>query len=268
MMIRFCMIYLFAGLLSLAACAPKMAVVPHSLNNVPQQSADTMRVQIKPISVPSIKKPDFQAIASVKKRKQVFFDWLSPIVNAENARVLAQRKQLLSWNVKKMTAKQRAAFTQLKQQYAVDERDDTKAIDELSLRVDAMPASLALVQAANESAWGTSRFARKGNNLFGQWCYQKGCGMVPQRRDKGAVHEVAVFDDAADAVRAYLFNLNTSKAYQKMRKIRRGLKRMGKEPIAEVLVVGMEAYSERGEHYIRDLRHMLESNRELLDRQS
>ena len=124
-----------------------------------------------------------------------------------------------------------------------------------------MPEWLALMQAANESAWGTSRFAREGNNFFGQWCFRKGCGIVPSRRAKGATHEVAAFKSPAESVRAYMHNLNTGKAYRYLRKIRTGLRRQGKPLTAEVLAAGLDHYSERGHAYVEDLRRMIRVNR-------
>ncbi|MFM9673737.1 glucosaminidase domain-containing protein, partial [Streptomyces galilaeus] len=79
-------------------------------------------------------------------------------------------------------------------------------------RVDIIPKELALMQAANESAWGTSRFARIGLNFFGQWCYSQGCGMIPNRRNSGAAHEVAAFKSVRDAVSSYFKNINTHAA--------------------------------------------------------
>ncbi|MDQ6968132.1 MAG: glucosaminidase domain-containing protein, partial [Mariprofundaceae bacterium] len=127
-----------------------------------------------------------------------------------------------------------------------------------------VPVELALVQAANESAWGTSFFARRGNNYFGQWCFQKGCGIIPRRRRANAKHEVKYFNNAVESVHAYMKNINTLDSYAALRKIRRQL-RLRHIPIyAEVLTRGLKNYSERGVEYLKILRHMIRSNRKLM----
>jgi len=94
--------------------------------------------------------------------------------------------------------------------------------------VDTIPPSLALAQAANESAWGTSRFARQAHNYYGQWCFEKGCGIVPDRRDANKSHEVAAFDSPRESVARYLHNLNSNSAYKSLRDIRSRLKAANK----------------------------------------
>jgi len=131
-------------------------------------------------------------------------------------------------------------------------------------RVDIIPLEMALVQAANESAWGQSRFAKQGNNYFGQWCYNKGCGMVPSQRAAGASHEVRRFANVRQSVRAYLRNINTSPAYAEFRNIRHSLRVQSKPLDAHVLVVGLKSYSERGMAYVRTIQSMIRSNRALI----
>jgi len=124
---------------------------------------------------------------------------------------------------------------------------------------------LALAQAANESAWGTSRFAQDGNNLFGQWCYTNGCGLVPSRRREGATHEVRRFDNIRDSVESYIHNLNTFPSYQMLRRIRQQLRQQDRPIDGVSLADGLESYSSRGLDYIVELQRMIYSN-ELLER--
>jgi Bax protein len=124
-----------------------------------------------------------------------------------------------------------------------------------------VPPSLALSQAANESAWGTSRFARSGHNYFGQWCFTTGCGVVPRHRTAGKQHEVAVFASPAAAVASYLHNLNSHPAYQRLREIRLQQRQQHQVVSGLALAAGLEKYSERGEDYIRELRAMIRHNR-------
>lgn len=132
------------------------------------------------------------------------------------------------------------------------------------MRVDTIPENMVLIQAANETGWGSSRFAREGMNFFGQWCFKKGCGLVPQSRTKGLSHEVAVFKSVDDSVGAYMRNLNSNAAYGLLRSIRADLRAQGKPVKAEDLVYGLMHYSERQEAYIDELLEMLRHNNQYL----
>jgi Bax protein len=127
-------------------------------------------------------------------------------------------------------------------------------------RVDTVPLELVLSQAANESAWGTSRFARKANNLFGQWCFSKGCGLVPARRNAGSTHEVAAFKSPQLSVRSYLRNLNTGRVYKDLRNIRAAKRAEGKQATAYEIAAGLSKYSERGQAYVKEIRAMIKYN--------
>ncbi len=133
-------------------------------------------------------------------------------------------------------------------------------VQKLLRRIDIVPTELVLVQAANESAWGTSRFARIGLNFFGLWCYKKGCGMVPNARDEDGKHEVAAFQSIDTAVEKYLYNINSHYAYDVFRTIRAQL-RAHQQPLKpEILATGLLPYSERGADYVSDIIDMLRHN--------
>ena len=123
-----------------------------------------------------------------------------------------------------------------------------------------IPNSLALVQAANESAWGTSRFARDANNYFGQWCFTRGCGLIPANRIEGAHHEVQRFSSPKESVASYLNNLNTHNAYAQLRSIRSNAVKNGEPITGYLLAAGLGKYSERGEAYIEEIRTMIRVN--------
>ncbi|MDX8391959.1 MAG: glucosaminidase domain-containing protein [Mariprofundaceae bacterium] len=207
-------------------------------------------------------------VVDVHTRKTRFFAMLRPLVEAENTRILTLRQQLLSLQ------KQRQDYSEnqlLKIQiWAKNYRVPLVGKPQpafwvhLLKRVDAVPLELALAQAANESAWGTSRFARLGNNFFGQWCYTKDCGIVPARRNAGASHEVRVFASAGESVRAYIHNLNTTKAYRSLRRLRLHLRRSGQALDARLLAGGLSAYSERGAAYVKSIRTMIRVNQSLM----
>lgn len=138
-------------------------------------------------------------------------------------------------------------------------------VKELMRRVDVIPTSLVLAQAANESGWGTSRFAREGNNIFGQWCFDEGCGLVPNKRGDEASHEVRAFASVDAAVRAYFRNLNTHPSYEDLRTLRASMRMQGLPLNSMVLARGLTRYSERGMDYVLELQDMIRIN-DLRDR--
>ncbi len=131
----------------------------------------------------------------------------------------------------------------------------------LLLRVDVVPPSLALAQAAIESGWGSSRFSQEGNALFGQWIFSKGRGMIPEGQAPGAGYGVARFETIGDAVESYVRNLNTLWAYQEFRERRAAVRAQGKPLDSVDLAGGLLLYSERREEYVEDVRRMIRGNR-------
>ncbi|SCY84806.1 glucosaminidase domain-containing protein [Desulfoluna spongiiphila] len=213
--------------------------------------------------------PDFGAIPIVAEKKEAFFSFMRPIVEAENNAILALRHRLIELHeAEDFGADEHAWISDLATTYKLSPFSPVATEDRESLlaRVDMIPLSLALAQAANESAWGTSRFAREGNNLFGQWVFGEGKGMVPKNRTEGASHKVACFDSVADSVRGYLHNLNTLWAYEPLRDIRREQRSRGEEPDGESLAAGLVRYSSRGDAYIREIQQLIRMNASLLSK--
>lgn len=215
--------------------------------------------------------PDFSRYRDTTKKKSEFFDYLRPYVQRENARLRSLRQQLLEIQDKKrknmrVTLEEYAFLYSLYDEFRMEvaESDET-VLAELLKRVDVIPDTLVLMQAANESAWGTSRFATEGYNFFGQWCFREGCGMVPLSRLDGQYHEVAKFTSPSDSIKSYFYNLNTFHTYESLRNIRARLRREGKPVRGEVLAAGLGAYSERGEEYITEISGMIRFNRKLLE---
>jgi Bax protein len=130
--------------------------------------------------------------------------------------------------------------------------------------VDEIPPSLVLAQAANESAWGTSSFARNQLNLFGIWCYTENCGVIPRHRAEGATHQVAAFESVQACIDYYLLNLNSHPAYQELRDLRAGLRKQQAILKGVALAPGLMRYSERGQLYVDELIEMIKYNK--LDR--
>jgi Bax protein len=216
--------------------------------------------------------PDFAEFEQVEERKVAFFDFLAPIVAEENDRVRAQRRRLLMLAEKleagdRLPPLQRRRMKALAAEYELEwpgeSREETLAT--LLRRIDVVPLPLALVQAAKESGWGQSRFAREANNLFGHWCFSPGCGIIPAQRASGASHEVAAFKSVRQSVRRYLNNLNTHESYRPLRELRQAERLAGKAPTALTLADGLILYSERREAYVEDIKSILLANQALID---
>lgn len=208
------------------------------------------------------KLPDFSTYTSVKQKKEDFFAYLLPRVKHANDNILKERQRLfaLQSSLPNLTRSETAELIELKEKYEVKLSNHEDIIDELIKRIDIIPASLALAQAANESAWGTSRFAEQGNNLFGQWCYVEGCGMIPSGRNDTQRHEVAKFDSVLASIESYMRNLNSQHAYEKLRTLR-AQARSDEDIISGVkLAHGLWSYSIRREAYVDEIQLMIKQN--------
>ena len=126
--------------------------------------------------------------------------------------------------------------------------------------VDIIPPSLALAQAAEESGWGTSRFVREGNAVFGQWTFSSAGSLVPADRDENKKHKIRAFPNLLDSVRAYALNLNTHAAYRQFRKVRSDLRLKGAPLDGLLLVDYLKRYSQRGQKYVEAIRALIKVN--------
>jgi Bax protein len=201
---------------------------------------------------------------SVKEKKANFFNFLHPMIKKANANVLQQREELseIHANLPDLSSQQAEKLAALAKTYKVsDELSLEKQVQELDIKINTIPASLVLAQAANESAWGTSRFAQEGNNYFGQWCFSEGCGIVPNSRDGGASHEVADFDSPYDSVKSYIKNLNRHPTYEPLRDLRQQAIDNNQAVTGIVLAQGLIGYSERGEEYVKEIQQMIRYNK-------
>lgn len=197
-------------------------------------------------------------------QKQNFISHIAPLVIEENEAVLSVHQQLVEMKEKTLlSASDRTLLANLAGEYRLPEdvSNNQQVLAHLLRRIDAVPADLALAQAAIESGWGTSRFAREANNYFGHWCYKKGCGLVPARREGGDRHEVRSFADASESVRAYLKNINTHPAYHALR-LKREVYR-GQDTMASgvELAEGLMGYSALGPQYVSLVREIIVENK-------
>lgn len=233
-----------------------------------QQKVIVKKVYEKPLH--DVILPDFAAILDVRSKKKQFFDFMRPAVVRQNNALLATRAKLNLWLEHislelPLSEQDNKRLTALVKRYRVNKNASLLSqLNELLVRVDVVPMPLVLVQAANESAWGTSRFSRIGLNFFGIWCFQEGCGMVPSGRNIGAKHEVAAFKSLDAAVAHYFYNINSNNAYRVFRTIRLELRSQDQPLHPEVLATGLLPYSERGADYVIDITKMLRQNKEYL----
>lgn len=204
---------------------------------------------------------DIGDIAETSLRKALFFKSVLPLVLQVNEGILEQRarlqhiKRLLQTGAKPSAAN-RLWLAMMSERYKV-KRDDITA---LLHKVDVVPPSLALAQAAKESGWGMSRFAREGNALFGQWTWEK-AGLVPDGRDAGKQHKIRSFPTILDSVEAYIHNLNTHRAYREYRTLRGDLRNQGKPLDGRLLAGELLRYSELGVEYVNSIRSMISHNK-------
>lgn len=215
--------------------------------------------------------PSYREIADPDQRRQVFLRILLPLVLMENEAIRRERRRMLSILERldagrPISEADRAWLEGLARRYRVSGNPVASSEERQTLRrrVDALPPALALAQAANESAWGQSRFVREGRNLFGIWTYDESQGIVPKRREPAKRHLVRRFDSLRDSVREYLHLLNSHPAYSELRRIRAGLRAEGRPLTGIHVAEGLERYSAKGERYIHLIqeiidRHDLES---------
>lgn len=210
--------------------------------------------------------PDFASYNDVKKKKKAFFEFMLPMIRNTNEQIKQERQEVKSLLAKitegkSLSEKDKEKLTATFKKYELGVPDSFTPdnIRNLLERVDIVPASLVLAQAANESAWGTSRFARKANNFFGIWCFTPGCGLTPKRRDSDKTHEVRRYDTIQAGVNHYMHLINTRRAYRELRGIRAQL-RNENDINGLALAEGLLRYSERGPAYVRELQQMIRYN--------
>ena len=201
-------------------------------------------------------------LRNAKRRKAVFLALMLPMILEANSHIAVERKRLLYVSAMIRSGKQlppnvRSWLDRLAARY----KTSPDRLDLLFNRVDVIPVSLALAQAAIESGWGTSRFAMQGNAIFGQWTTAGGRGLVPEERKDGMTHKVRVFDRLSESVSAYILNLNTHRAYRELRALRREARAKGRRPDGIAMAEGLKPYSEKGEDYVDLLRNVIRVNR-------
>lgn len=205
-----------------------------------------------------------QPATALSLSHQQFIDKLLPAIYAKNQQIATKRARLLELEARyqqqqTLGAIEQIWLTQLAQDYRLSFNEtDPNAWTRLKKRVDGLPPSLVLAQAINESGWGKSRFAKQGNNYFGQWCYQSGCGIVPAQRPAGKKYEVKAFKNIAASIAQYYRNLNTNHAYQLLRQKRARARQQGILLNSQKLAQGLLHYSQRKQAYVESIKKLIQ----------
>ena len=210
---------------------------------------------VKPVSI-NLLPNEIKNIESSKKRKQLFIQIVLPLILEENERIKLDRKRLfVILNKNNNTESERKWLKNKFKQYGVVNRD----LATLKTRLDEIPVSLAIAQAAKETGWGTSRFALEGNALFGQWTWNDD-GIKPAGVDDKAKHKIMRFNVLQASVRAYQRNLNTHSSYKEFRKAR-AIQRDNKGKLNSLELVNyLDKYAQTGKEYTRILKMIIQQN--------
>ncbi len=211
--------------------------------------------KVKPIYLTKLPK-DIKSLGNTNQKRELFIKILLPLILDENAKITKDRKKLFKILGKNFnTAGERVWLRRRFKEYKIEDKDLSK----LKIRMDIVPVSLALAQAANESGWGTSRFALEGNALFGQWTWSKK-GISPKNKDPNKTHKVLQFQILKASVRAYKNNLNTHNAYKDFRTARAEMRQENKEINGLKLTKHIKNYAAIGEKYVEILENIIVKN--------
>ena len=210
---------------------------------------------VKPIAL-TLLPAEIKMIESVKKRKEFFIQIVLPLILEENKNIKLDRKRLFSIINKSNNSKSEKQWLEKKyKQYGIPSRD----LSILKRRMDIVPVSLALAQAAKETGWGTSRFAQQGNALFGQWSLS-GEGLKPKDAENNEGHKVMKFNVLQASVRAYQRNINTHSSYEDFRLARAKLRDLGEPLDSMILSAYLDKYAETGNEYVKVLQKIIQQN--------
>ena len=210
---------------------------------------------VKPVAL-TLLPQEIKMIENTTKRKEFFIQIVLPLILKENSNIKIDRKRLFGIiNKNNNTDLEKKWLEKKYKQYGVSSKD----LSVLKIRMDEIPVSLAIAQAAKETGWGTSRFAQEGNALFGQWTWS-GEGLKPKDSEKDEGHKVMKFNVLQASVRAYQRNLNTHSSYKDFRQARAELRDMGEPLDSIILSQYLNEYAETGNEYVEVLKKIIKQN--------
>ena len=211
--------------------------------------------KVKPIYLTKLPK-DLKTLGDTKKKRELFIKIILPLILDENKKITEDKEKLFKILAKNFnTAGERVWLKRRFKEYKIEDQDLAK----LKMRMDIIPVSIAIAQAANESGWGTSRFALEGNALFGQWTWSKK-GISPKNKDPDQSHKILQFQILKASVRAYKNNLNTHNAYQELREVRAQLRQEETQITGLHLTKYLKNYSAIGTKYVAIIEDMIKNN--------
>jgi len=211
--------------------------------------------KVKPIYLMKLPK-DLKTLGDTKMKRELFIKIVLPLILDENQKIMDDRKKLFKILAKNFnTVGEKVWLKRRFREYKIEDQDLSK----LKIRMDIIPVSIALAQAANESGWGTSRFALEGNALFGQWTWSKE-GISPANKDPDKTHKILQFQILKASVRAYKNNINTHSAYKEFREVRAQLRQDDKQIVGLDLTKYLKNYAAIGEKYVSILENIIERN--------
>ena len=211
--------------------------------------------KVKPIYLTKLPK-DLNTLGDTKKKRELFIKIVLPLILDENKKITEDREKLFKILGKNFnTVGERVWLNRRFKEYKIEDHELAK----LKMRMDNIPVSIALAQAANESGWGTSRFALEGNALFGQWTWSKK-GIIPKKQDPDQTHKILQFQILKASVRAYKNNLNTHNAYKEFREVRARLRQDEKQITGLDLTKYLKNYAAIGEKYVAILEDIIKNN--------
>ena len=211
--------------------------------------------KVKPIYLTKLPR-DLKYLGDTKKKRELFIKIVLPLILSENEKIQDDREKLFKLLSKNFnTVGERVWLNRRFREYKIEDHDLAK----LKMRMDIIPVSIALAQAANESGWGTSRFALEGNALFGQWTWSKK-GISPKNKDPDQSHKILQFQILKASLRAYKNNLNTHNAYQEFREVRAKLRQSGTKITGIALIPYLKSYAADGEKYVAILDDIIVNN--------
>ena len=210
---------------------------------------------VKPVYLTKLPK-DLKKIRSTNKRKDTFIKIIMPLILSENEKILEDRNKLFKILSKQSNSMGEKVWLKRRfKDYDVKGEDVT----ELKQRMDIIPTSIAIAQAAKESGWGTSRFALEGNAMYGQWTWD-GDGIEPSQKDKEKEHKILKFPKLQSSVSAYMKNLNTHRGYSEFRKERAKKRESNKKITGVDLVDYLYNYAQTGSEYVKTLKKIIQQN--------
>ncbi|MBP7742453.1 MAG: glucosaminidase domain-containing protein [Aliarcobacter sp.] len=206
---------------------------------------------------------EYYEISDINESKNYFFNYMYEIIENENSAIKQEKafvQKMLSSNLLSFDFDSSSflKLLEIKQKYKIR---NIYTLEEYLKKLDIIPPSLAIAQAAAESAWGKSRFTKEANNIFGHWTYNAEIGLLPKKRTLGESHFIRVFENIKESTKAYMLNLNRNLAYKSFREERYNLRKNNLKPDGLILSQTMLNYSGIAHDYLILLKDIISSNK-------